>query len=77
MWIKANPNPKGKIGTDCVIRAISICLKIDWYEAFDRLCAVAREDCDMPSNDGVWGAFSLCLRTGAVPASEMPGVRYA
>lgn len=31
MWIKANPNPKGKLGTDCVIRAISICLKIDWY----------------------------------------------
>jgi hypothetical protein len=55
MWIKANPNPKGKIATDCVIRAISICMNRGWYEVFDRLCKVARKDCDMPSNDGVWG----------------------
>jgi hypothetical protein len=57
MWISANPNPKGRHGSDCVIRAISIALNMSWYEAFDRLYLVAREDCNMPSDDNVWGHF--------------------
>lgn len=55
MWIRANPNPKGKQASDCVIRAICIALNQSWYQVFDELCFTAREDCDMPSVDAVWG----------------------
>ena len=57
MWIKANPNPAGKEVSDCVIRAISIALNISWFQAFDELYEVARNDCNMPSADTVWGHY--------------------
>ena len=57
MWIKANPNPMNKEVPDCVIRAVCIALNIDWYQAFDEICAVARDDCNMPSADTVWGRY--------------------
>ena len=57
MWMKANPNPKGKQASDCVIRAICIALNMPWYQVFDELCEVARRDCDMPSVDTVWGHY--------------------
>ena len=55
--MKTNPNPKGKLVPDCVIRAVSIALGQDWYTIYDSLCAVGREDCNMPSADDVWGHF--------------------
>ena len=61
LWIKANPNPCNKESLDCVVRAISIALNLSWYQVFDELCAVAREDCNMPSADEVWGHY-LYLR---------------
>lgn len=57
MWIRSNPNPKGKQAPDCVIRAISIALGMSWYEVYDDLCAVGRIDCNMPSADAVWGHY--------------------
>ena len=57
MWIKANPNPAGKEGSDCVIRAVSIALNMPWFQTFDELCSVARDDCNMPSADVVWGHY--------------------
>lgn len=57
MWIKANPNPCGKEVPDCVIRAIAIALNQSWYQVFDELCDVARNDCNMPSADMVWGHY--------------------
>ena len=57
MWIRANPNPKGKQVPDCVIRAICIALKMNWYDVYDALCRVGREDCNVPSADSVWGHF--------------------
>ncbi len=60
MWMKANPNPKGKLVPDCVIRAVSIALGQDWYTIYDSLCAVGREDCNMPSADDVWGHYLYC-----------------
>lgn len=57
MWIKANPNPCGKEAPDCVIRAIAIALNMSWFQVFDELCNVARNDCNMPSADSVWGHY--------------------
>lgn len=39
-----NANPKGRITTDCVIRAISKGLGITWEAAFDKLTAIARKE---------------------------------
>lgn len=61
MWIQANPNPKNKNVVDCVIRAVSIILGLDWYTVYDALCITGREDCNMPSSDDVWGHFLLQL----------------
>ena len=57
MWIKANPNPEGKEVPDCVIRAIAIALNMPWLQVFDELCAVARNEFNMPSSDSVWGLY--------------------
>lgn len=57
MWIRANPNPKNKRVPDCVIRAISIALRMDWYQVYDELCKVGRRECNMPSADAVWGRY--------------------
>ena len=49
-------NPCGKSIGDCAVRAISVALDIDWYDAFDLLTKEALKMCDMPSADAVWGA---------------------
>lgn len=56
MYIYYNPNPCGRSVGDCAVRAISAALNIDWEEAFDILTRFARNMCDMPSSDQVWGA---------------------
>ena len=57
MYIRANPNPKGKEAPDCVIRALAIALGRSWYEVYDELCVLGRRECNMPSADAVWGKF--------------------
>jgi len=57
MWIFANPNPSQKQVPDCVIRAISIALNRDWYQVYDELCWLGRQECNMPSADSVWGKY--------------------
>lgn len=49
-------NPCGKSIGDCAVRAISVALDIDWYDAFDLLSKEALRMCDMPSADAVWGS---------------------
>lgn len=56
MWIFYNPNPTGRMVGDCAIRAISKALKIDWEEAYSRICDAGYAMGDMPSADSVWGA---------------------
>ena len=51
-----NPNPAGRRVGDCVVRAISAALGLDWDAAFDEVAKAAKWMCDMPSSDGVWGA---------------------
>ena len=55
MYRRFDNNPCRKSVGDCAVRAISVALDIDWYEAFDILTREARRMCDMPSADSVWG----------------------
>ena len=57
MWIHCNPNPKYKEVPDCVVRAICIALNKRWIEVYDDLCALGREEANMPSADAVWGKY--------------------
>ena len=57
MWVRCNPNPKHKEVPDCVVRAICIALNRRWIDIYDDLCAVGREECNMPSADAVWGRY--------------------
>ena len=73
MWIFANPNPKKHMtASDCVVRAIAICLNLGWYEIFDRLYSVARNDCNMPSDNRVWGHFLYLCGFEPIPLPECP-----
>lgn len=44
-FIKLNKNPKGWKTGDCVIRAISEALDVEWEEVFDDLYKIARKKC--------------------------------
>lgn len=57
MWVQCNPNPLKKEVPDCVIRAISIALNKNWYDVYDDVCHVGRNECNMPSSDSVWGRY--------------------
>lgn len=54
-WQKYNPNPCRRSLGDCAVRAVAVALNVDWYEAYDLLCAEGRRQCDMPSSDDVIG----------------------
>lgn len=56
VWIKYNPNPVGRVVGDCVPRAISAALGVDWETAYDLVSEAGRNMGDMPSSDSVWGA---------------------
>ena len=38
MWIEHNQNPNGDNIDDCVVRAISKTLELDYWQVFDELC---------------------------------------
>lgn len=57
MWIKSNPNPLKKEVPDCVIRAVSIALGRSWFDIYDDLCRLGKQECNMPSADAVWGKY--------------------
>ena len=56
MWQYFQPNPCGLSTGDCTVRAISKALDISWDEAHDILSEFAKNMCDMPHKDWVWGA---------------------
>lgn len=56
MWSYYNPNPAGRNVEDCAVRAVSVALGWDWEKAYCEICADGYAMCDMPSNNGVWGA---------------------
>ena len=57
MFIYYNPNPVNSTVGDCVIRAISILLKMRWVDAYDDLAVLGREMYDMPSSNAVWSEY--------------------
>ena len=57
MWRRVNPNPKGRVKPDCVIRAIALATGQTWYDVYDDLYAVGREECSVPSDNTVWGKY--------------------
>lgn len=67
------PNPCGRIVGDCAVRAISAALNLSWEESFDLLTKFARNMCDMPSSDEVWGAV---LRANGFYKELTPGDGY-
>ena len=61
MWVKVNPNPRGKRVGDCVIRAISIATGMCWREVYAALCRVGWDEADMPPSNEVWGLYLYLL----------------
>lgn len=57
MYIKENPNPKGVVAGDCVVRAIAIAEDESWHSVYDGLHETGRELGDMPSSNRVWGEY--------------------
>ena len=55
MYCEYNPNPKGSLVGDCVIRALSAALKKDWKHTYLEVCMKGYRMCDMPSSNNVWG----------------------
>jgi len=42
---------------DCTVRAISILLGMNWFEAYDALCFQGRKMHRMPPSNAVWGEY--------------------
>lgn len=57
MWMRTNPNPGRKEVPDCVVRALAIALNKRWIDVYDDLCALGRDEFNMPSADAVWGKY--------------------
>lgn len=54
-----NPNPKGKTVGDCVIRALSKILRMDWDSTYAAVVAQGYAMKDMPSSNSVWGQYLI------------------
>ena len=65
MWVLCNPNPRRAHVGDCVIRAIAIATDKRWYDVYDELTALGREEANMPNADAVW--CKLLYRYGFEP----------
>ena len=55
MYREYNPNPKGSLVGDCVVRALSKVLDKDWHSTYWEVCERGDYMCDMPSSNQVWG----------------------
>ena len=55
MWIEFNNNPTGRRVGDCVIRAMSLALDLDWDAAYAQVASKGFAMKDMPSSHAVWG----------------------
>lgn len=56
-YILYNPNPLKKETGDCVIRAISKILNLDWDNVFVDLFIKAYQEKDMMDKNYVWGSY--------------------
>lgn len=58
-YIFYNPNPAGKIVEDCVFRALSIVLEMDWRDVYIRLSEIGLMESDRPDANLVWGKMLI------------------
>lgn len=58
-FVYYNPNPKGKIASDCTVRAISLATGKPWDDIYVGLVAEGFEMKDMPSVNEVWSAYLI------------------
>ena len=57
MYKYFNPNSKGKLVGDCVVRGVSMLLDQTWNETYIDICMMGYEMGDMPSSNSVWGSY--------------------
>ena len=57
MFVQYNPNPLSNRAGDCVVRAITKILNIDWDEAYLGIVMQGYTSKDMPSVNHVWGEY--------------------
>lgn len=58
-FIRLNLNPEGLDTGDCVIRAITLGLKYNWFMVHDELSFLSRKMADMPSSNRVWKTYLI------------------
>lgn len=58
-FIRLNLNPDGYDTGDCVIRAISLALKLNWYMVHDELSFLSRKMSDVLSSNRVWKQYLI------------------
>ena len=56
-WIKRNSNPSNRHVGDCTVRALTKALDKSWEDAYCGIALYGFMMGDMPSNNGVWGAY--------------------
>lgn len=56
-YIKYNANPKEKITTDCVVRAISTAMHESWMQTYEKLCELGKKKCKMPNDSYVFAQY--------------------
>lgn len=56
-YVRFNPNPKGVLVGDCVIRSISKLTNKDWDSVYLDISLQGFMMKDMPSSNAVWGAY--------------------
>ncbi len=56
MWIRYNANPVANNVEDCAIRAVAVALNVNWDDAFDMVCEMAKNMGVMPHYNAAWGA---------------------
>lgn len=54
-------NPGERRVGDCVVRAIATATGRSWFDIYDDLYWVGRQEYDMPSSNGVWGLYLFQL----------------
>ena len=56
-YVFYNPNPDGKMVGDCVIRALTLAMGLDWEEVYVDLSMQGFAMHDMPNSNSVWGEY--------------------
>ena len=56
IWTEYNPNPTGRNGGDCAVRAVAMALHTDWETAYALMAKAGFQMGDLPNSNAVWGA---------------------